>query len=645
MKLLDKYGHYLFVFVVAFLQFSNTLDYPYVWDDALVIEKNPDVRAGIEGIPELFRKQNTDLIHDLIGYRPIPLTTFALEQEFFGMDPSIGHFNNVLLFALLCLILYQLLVTLFFKERKWLALMIVLLYAVHPLHTEVVANIKSRDELLQFLFSALALLNYVNWFRKGNLYYLIGAIIAFAIAFLSKENAIAILGVISVYILFFESETIKKKLIGLIPLIISGVAAISVMLYTLTTNEGHEETEGWGIFYEDQILGNSFMGLSYVSERFSNGMYLINRYLYDFFIPTDLVYYSGYNQIPMMNGFHWELALGFFTLIGLVIAAVVFVRRNSPLSFGIFFFLITLSPFLQMAVLMSDTMADRFMFGPSLGLSILVVVVVHSILSRIPDDTLRKRLTIVVLAILMVPYSVLTFERNEAWASSFTLFSTDIPKLENCARAHKHIAGEYFVKYQDTGSQPFLDSTIKHLERCIEISDKTYHAQIELGYNYGLWGNPGRGIEILEKAVERFPASMDPHFYLGNLYMENGDFELAKAQFRSCIRITPKIVDPYFLLANSHLELAEFDSSMWLSSDALRIWPGDNRFRDIRAHTFLKTNQPDSAINEIGEMLLRDPNNPDLWKKLIGYYNVLGMEEEAQITFQDAVSRGIISTQ
>ena len=632
------------MFAIGFIQFSNTLDYPYVWDDILVIERNPDVQAGIEGISEIFRKQNTDKLHDLVGYRPVALTTFALEQEFFGMDPSVGHFNNVLLFSLLCVVIYQLLVLLFFRERKWIALLIVILYAVHPLHTEVVANIKSRDELLQFLFGCISLMTYVLWFRKPkHLHWLLLSLLSFGLAFLSKENALAMLGVIGITILFFEKYSIAQKLTGLLPVAAAGISALLVMQFTLTTTEGAEETEGWGIFYEDQVLGNSFMELAETGEYISNGIALIPRYLYNFIYPMDLVYYSGYNQIQMIRGFSLYLLFSFAVLFGLLILALWTYKKKPEVAFGILLFLILLSPFLQIAVRMSDTMADRFMFGPSLGLcmaTVLGLLALVNKMNRFPHH--RKTLSILVL-VLAIPYSARTFHRNLAWQDAFTLFSTDMPKLENCARAHKFMANEWYGKYQRTEKRIHLDKTIHHLERCIEISDKTYHAQLELGYNYGQWGNPGRGIEILEKAVKRFPESMDPHFYLGNLYMENGDFLLAKLRFKQCTRLTPRIVDPYFLLANCHLELAEYDTASSICIRALKNWPGDNRFRDIRANMFLRTNQPDSAINEVGQMLIVQPENPDLWKKLIGYYNVLGMEEEARITFEDAVNRGIIS--
>ena len=241
MVIWKKIWPYLLLFVVGFIQFSNTLDYPYVWDDSLVIENNPDVRAGITGIPEIFRKQNTDLVHDQIGYRPVALTTFALEQEFFAMDAKVGHFNNVLLYSLLCMVLYRLLLVLFFKKRPLVALMIVLLYVVHPLHTEVVANIKSRDELLQFLFSVLALLAYVSWIRKpAHLHFLILSVACFGLGFLSKENALAMLGVIGMYVLFFSDGGLKKKLIGLAPLAAAGLSGLMLMRYTLTTTEGSE---------------------------------------------------------------------------------------------------------------------------------------------------------------------------------------------------------------------------------------------------------------------------------------------------------------------------------------------------------------------------------------------------------------------
>src|SRR5690606_11975243 len=84
-------------------------------------------------------------------YRPLPRLMFALEWKLAPGNASLSHWINVLLFALSCTFLFRVLARLI-NGKYYLLFMAMLLYAVHPIHTEVVANIKSRDEILSLLF-------------------------------------------------------------------------------------------------------------------------------------------------------------------------------------------------------------------------------------------------------------------------------------------------------------------------------------------------------------------------------------------------------------------------------------------------------------------------------------------------------------
>src|SRR4029078_8651082 len=98
----------------------------------------------------------------LQAYRPFTLLSFAVEKDLFGNKPAAAHFINVLIYALLLLVVYKLLTKLFPETSYQLLIMIALLYLVHPVHSEVVASVKSRDELLAGLFGFLALAAFLD---------------------------------------------------------------------------------------------------------------------------------------------------------------------------------------------------------------------------------------------------------------------------------------------------------------------------------------------------------------------------------------------------------------------------------------------------------------------------------------------------
>src|SRR5256885_1682485 len=144
---------------ISLLLYLNTITHGYVLDDDTVIQKNSIVTKGIKAIPEImttpYRKGAWERQESL--YRPLSLIVFATEWQLAPKHPFLGHLVNILLYALTIFLLYKLLRRWLRQKHPLIVLAITLLFAVHPLHTEVVANIKSLDEILCLLFGILSM--------------------------------------------------------------------------------------------------------------------------------------------------------------------------------------------------------------------------------------------------------------------------------------------------------------------------------------------------------------------------------------------------------------------------------------------------------------------------------------------------------
>lgn len=117
MRLLQNIGVYLAIIFLVVLQYADTFQFDYAWDDAIVILENDRVQKGFEGIPEVFRNIKSDEIQHRYGYRPITLMSFAIDVGLWGMDPKPAHVVNVLLYALGCVLLFRFL-RLIFSNRS-----------------------------------------------------------------------------------------------------------------------------------------------------------------------------------------------------------------------------------------------------------------------------------------------------------------------------------------------------------------------------------------------------------------------------------------------------------------------------------------------------------------------------------------------
>ena len=196
---------YLVLFLISFFVFVNSINNEVAYDDEIVLHRNEFVMKGIKGIPSIITHDSYYSYYKQLGmenslpagrYRPLSFITFAIEQEFIGTIPDgivrpdswdinknrlkdqfedtnkdgiyneydfwvrgahLRHFVNVLLYSLLIILIYHVLIMFLFSNSKDMIFAAIFLFALHPLHTEVVANIKSRDEILSliFIFSTL----------------------------------------------------------------------------------------------------------------------------------------------------------------------------------------------------------------------------------------------------------------------------------------------------------------------------------------------------------------------------------------------------------------------------------------------------------------------------------------------------------
>ncbi|MBL0053198.1 MAG: hypothetical protein IPP29_17685 [Bacteroidetes bacterium] len=152
----------------AFVIYANTLNHSWALDDFPTIYDNRITMQEINSIPTLM---STAYWYGLDGkndwlYRPLSMVMFAIEWEIAPNTPALGHWVNVLFYSLTAFMLFKFLAELFKGKNILFPLSIALIYIAHPIHTEVVANIKSRDEIMSFLFMMLTMYNvllYAVW--------------------------------------------------------------------------------------------------------------------------------------------------------------------------------------------------------------------------------------------------------------------------------------------------------------------------------------------------------------------------------------------------------------------------------------------------------------------------------------------------
>ncbi|MBW7936367.1 MAG: hypothetical protein H3C71_04285 [Flavobacteriales bacterium] len=366
--------YWVILIIAVFIQYGKTLSYGFVWDDKIVIEENPRIKKGMQSIPDLFLKFKSPYRHDQYGYRPITLVTFALEIEFFGVRPYYHHLMNLIYYALVLLIFVS---RLFQHYIRLFAFFVVLVYVVHPLHVEVVANIKSRDELLAVLFGTLSLISYLSFLRSAKWRYMLTTVLFYLLSFFSKENAVT-LTLIYPLIYFYENKespfaNIRRLITSNIHVIVLLILSVLVFALSESSELGKNLVVEQNIVREDDILGNSLFHTDSLFAKLPTVLVILIMYLKLFAAPWPMVFYYGYNQVPLRSWLDPVVWMSIAIIAGLVYLVYRYRKHYPELRFGGLMFLASLSIYLHIIRKLSDTMADRFMFLPSLGLCIFLV--------------------------------------------------------------------------------------------------------------------------------------------------------------------------------------------------------------------------------------------------------------------------------
>jgi protein O-mannosyl-transferase len=283
-----------FLGILAFILYANTLKHEYAFDDQLVITRNTQVQQGLQGIPEIMK---SNFVAGYQGnrsqmYRPFTISMFAIEWSVAPNNSLIGHFMNCLFYALTAMVLFLVMCRIFVNRPLLIPFLATLLFVVHPIHTEVVANIKSRDELMSLFFSLLAFLFMFRFSERKKITELFFTGISYFAALMFKETA-AVLIVIFPLLLYFFTDAGKKDYLKVMAFIAIPLV-IQLIIRTVVLQEG-------GYNYAFTKIHNILIDADGFWEKSASIFMLLGRHLLLLFFPHPLSSDYSYNQIPLVN--------------------------------------------------------------------------------------------------------------------------------------------------------------------------------------------------------------------------------------------------------------------------------------------------------------------------------------------------------
>lgn len=630
---------------IAFLVYANTLWNGYVLDDPMVTTKNTIVSQGVKAIPEIFRTPRLKgygyMQND--NYRPLSLAMFATEYQIFGEHKAgVGHFFNVLFFALGVVMLFFFIDKLFDRKRTGLAFITSLLFALHPIHTEVVANIKSRDEIMCFFFAFWALNVYVDYMKSGKVWQLIAGTVLFFLSFISKETVVAFAFVIPM-IFFFYNNNSRQRAIAIT--LASWVITVIYILLRIKVMKDNNTDNPLAIDFIDNMLikAPSF------GSKLATCIWVLGMYIKLLILPYPLNCDYCYNSIPFKSfGDIWVLLSGALHLFMLVYGTFrLFKNPKDPWAFGMLFYLAAIFLFSNIPLLIGAEAGERFVFFASVGFCMLLALAIEKWIARDTEMTypgiFKNKLAAGVIAAICLLYTGLTFARNNDWKDNYSLFKSDLAKSPNDARLYFYygdeLAENMYATEPDTAKQrQLLNDAVGNLKKAIDIYPKYTEAHVEAGKAYFMGLNYDSAAYHFQKALQLNPEQSIAANNLGTIYLRTGRYPEAISLYKRAIAIKGDFGQAYFNLGCTYIQTKQYDSALDNLNKTLALDPGyANAYMQIGVVYYVQ-NKYDQAIPYFNKVVEMDPNNVDALNNLGAVYLNTGKVPQALEIFKKTVA-------
>lgn len=649
----------LIIIIFSFILYGNTVFNWYSLDDYHVTpvpyqetKHNMIIAKGIESIPEIFTTLYAEESGRSYGYRPIVRASFAIDNELFGhMEelPYISHLINVLLYMFSMLALFVVLKKLFKRFHPFFPFLVTLLFMAHPMHTEVVASLKNRDEILNLLFSLLALNQFIHWANRDKVKYLLFGILFYILALLSKTTALAFLLIFPLALYFFTEIRTKRLLWFSSAVFLLALMAAVIPLLLLGFSRPVE-------FMENPLVEEGFF------NRVATGLYILLIYLKKLIYPWPMAYYYGYDTIAVQTFASGWVIFSLLLHLGLFVFAIKKFKEKHILSFTILYYLITIAMFTNIVMPVPGIIGDRFLYLPSLAFAIALVWFIFKLFKTklAPEEktTTGFPLKPVALVILiLIPYTVLTIDRNKDWRTEYDLYKHDVEYLDRSVKAHDMLATNIMSQINrliaserinvTKMQMPQIKKAKKHWEKALEIYPEHYSSWYNLGFIHTQYlKNYDTAIMYFNNALEYCPLKTLKQcrlslYYLGKIYENKSMYDSALHYYEEShklglhdIRTLLALVDIYFIIED--YKSASYYNNMIRTMDETSYvaWLHDARYYQIKgnerkAKESLNKAMDVGGFNSHSRMMFNYYRMKFDWKNASQYY-IRALQEEQQ---------------
>jgi tetratricopeptide (TPR) repeat protein len=307
---------------------------------------------------------------------------------------------------------------------------------------------------------------------------------------------------------------------------------------------------------------------------------------------------------------------------GALVYAILKIKKKSVVVFGILFFLVSLSIYSNLVTLIGSSFGERFLFLPSVGFCIVLAWLLL-LPSGKEQNPVRKKntgkgnrpellLSVVLLILLLVFYSVKTFARNSEWKSQWTLFSADVTRSPNSA----HMRFYWGLTIRDKGKdltdtaeyRSMMVQAIGEFKKALEIYPYYPECYEQLGLAYFRIRDLDESLKNYEQALKLNPFTAVTYGNMGIIYFQKRDLTKALELYQKAVSLDPNYDDGYFNLGSTYGMMRQYDKALENFKKCVDIKPDYAQAYYYIGLTYNNLNQPGEGKKYMEKAYQLDPS-------------------------------------
>lgn len=508
------------IIVVVLCCFGITVFNGFVGDDHMLFGSNTFYRH-FENVPRIFTPRfvtaqdislssigvTSDRDSGLVSYRPTAIIFYFLDYAFFGLHPAGYHVHNVLWHVMNCILVYLIIYYMTFNAGQ--ALMVALLFAVHPTHSEAVSVISYRNDLIVAFYLLMSFLLYVRFRKTGNQpkFYL-ASLLFFCLGVFAKEYAVVFPMILVVYDEMFYNRSIKEFKMYL-PFFV--VVGFYLWIYKFLIPNG--------------VFGHANSPITLINHLTNVG-WINALYIRDIFLP----WYAKVWPPQTMPAFVFSPEITML-VAGLVVLAyfylfVYFFWRSKLTAFFLFWSALFWLPVSDLVVKPSP-ISQRFYYLPSLGLLFVVAMGLMWIVEKMKSVKILPSFKGVFCSSIIGMCLVFCVYFNSLWKSDFIIASywtdsfppsvkslsilgTSYVAAHDYVRAKECLLKAYSMKPDDFDTLIMLSKVTqdnppesrKYLAQLVDIYSQNYFVFYSIGESYFTEKNYAEAMRWFQKTLQ-----------------------------------------------------------------------------------------------------------------------------------------------